>query len=61
MGINGRRGPWSCEGSMLQCRGIKGKEAGVGGWVEEYLHRSRGREDGIGNFWEGETGKGDNI
>ena len=24
--------------------GINGKEVGVGGWVEEHPHRSRGRE-----------------
>jgi hypothetical protein len=42
---------------MPQCRGIKGREAGVGGWVEEHTHRSRG--DGIGSFQEGEKpGKG---
>jgi hypothetical protein len=38
---------------MLQCRGIEGREVGVGGWVEEHPYRSRGREDGIGGFWEG--------
>jgi hypothetical protein len=26
---------------------------GVGGWVEEHPHRSRGREDMIGCFQEG--------
>jgi hypothetical protein len=37
-------------------------EVGVGGWVEEHPHRSRGRQDGIGDFREGgETGKGDTI
>jgi hypothetical protein len=31
----------------------------VGGWVEEHPHRSRGREDVIGGFWEdGKQGKG---
>jgi hypothetical protein len=25
----------------------------MGGWVEEDLHRSRGRKDVIGCFWEG--------
>jgi hypothetical protein len=31
----------------------------VGGWVEEYLHRSRGKEDMIECFWEGgKPGKG---
>jgi hypothetical protein len=44
---------------MLQCRGIEGREVGVGGWVEEHPHRSRGREDVIGYFWEGgKLGKG---
>ena len=44
---------------MPQCRGIEGGEVGVGGWVEEHPHRSRGREDGIGGFWEWEKrGKG---
>ena len=44
---------------MPQCRGIEAGEVGVGGWLEEHPHRSRGG-DGIGRF-EGETGKGDNI
>jgi hypothetical protein len=35
---------------ILQCKGIKSREVGVGGWVEEQLHRSKGREDGIGGF-----------
>jgi hypothetical protein len=38
---------------MPQCRGTEGKEVGVGGWVEEHTHRSRGREDVIGNFQKG--------
>ena len=38
---------------MPQYRGIEGREVGVGGWVEEQPHRSRGREDVIGCFWEG--------
>jgi hypothetical protein len=34
----------------------------VGGWVEEHLHRSRRKEDGIGDFGgKGGTGKMDNI
>jgi hypothetical protein len=36
----------------LQGRGIKGREVGVGGWVEEHPHRSREREDGIEGFQE---------
>jgi hypothetical protein len=44
---------------MPQFRGIKGREVGVGGCVEEHPHRSRGREDVIGCFQEGgKTGKG---
>jgi hypothetical protein len=32
---------------------------GVGGWVEEQSHRSRGRENRIGDFQErGKLGKG---
>ncbi|KRY63751.1 hypothetical protein T11_9870, partial [Trichinella zimbabwensis] len=27
--INGRRGPWSCEGFMPQCRGMPGPGMGV--------------------------------
>jgi hypothetical protein len=48
---------------MPQFRGMSGREEGVGGWAEEYPHRSRGKEDGIGSFQqreEAETGKGDN-
>jgi hypothetical protein len=37
---------------MPQCRGSEGGEVGVGGWVEEHPHRSRGRRYGIGGFWE---------
>jgi hypothetical protein len=52
-GINGRRGPWSYEGWIKpQCRGIEGRVVGVSGWVEEHLHRSKGREDGLGGFQE---------
>jgi hypothetical protein len=36
---------------MPQCQVIEDREVGVGGWVEEYHHRRRGREDGIGAFW----------
>jgi hypothetical protein len=44
---------------MPQCRGIDGGKVGVDGWVEEHPHRSRGREDVIGCFWEvGKPGKG---
>jgi hypothetical protein len=44
---------------MPQCRGIKCREVGVGGLVEEHPLRSRGREYRIGVFWEGvKLGKG---
>jgi hypothetical protein len=38
---------------MPQCRGIGGGEVRVGGWVEEYPHKSRGSENKIGCFQEG--------
>ena len=40
-------GPALCP-SVGEC---KGREAGVGWWVGEHSHRSRGRKDGIANFW----------
>jgi hypothetical protein len=52
--INGRRGPWSCEGSMPQYKGMPGPGMGVGGLG------SQGGGEGMGIFG-GETGKGDNI
>jgi hypothetical protein len=55
-GINGRGGPWSCEGLMFQCRGMLGSEEGVCRWVWEHPHRSRVRADG-----RGEIRKEDNI
>ena len=51
--INEKRGPWSYEGSMPQCRGMD-RKAGVGGSV------SRERGDGMGGV-RGEMRKGDNI
>jgi hypothetical protein len=45
--------------SRCHCRRIEGRELGVGKFIEEYPHRSRGREDVIGCFWEvGKLGKG---
>jgi hypothetical protein len=41
---------------MPQCRGM----IGVGGWVREYPHRSRGSGMRKG-VWGGETRKGDSI
>jgi hypothetical protein len=36
--------------SVSEC---KGGQAGVGGWVGEHPHRSRGRRDDIRGFWTG--------
>ena len=43
--INGRRGPWTYEGSMPQYRGMSGPGTGSG-WVGE-----QGKGEGIGIFW----------
>ena len=45
--FNGRKGPWSCEGSRPQCRECQDRVAGVGGLV------SRGMGDAIGSFLRG--------
>jgi hypothetical protein len=52
--INGRRGTWSCEGSMPQCRGIPGPGRGSG-WVSEQGEGSKMR------IFRGETKEGANI
>jgi hypothetical protein len=57
-GINGRRGPWSYEGWMPQCRVIEGRGAADVGWVEEYSHRRRGIGNGMGVFGRGKSGRG---
>jgi hypothetical protein len=33
---------------MPQCRKTEGREVEEGGWVKEYPHRRKGREDGMG-------------
>jgi hypothetical protein len=55
--INGRRDPWSCKGSMFQCRGMPGQGCGSG-WVGVHPHRSREREDEIGTSWMGNWERG---
>jgi hypothetical protein len=50
--INGRRGPWSCEGSMPQYRVMPGPGS-RSGWVGE---QGEGGEDR--GFSEGKLGKG---
>ena len=37
---------------------FEGGEVGVGGWVGENPHRSRGKGDGIGSFWRGNQERG---
>jgi hypothetical protein len=44
---------------MPHCRGLEGREVGIGGLTEEHPHRSRRRMDVIGCSLEGEElGKG---
>jgi hypothetical protein len=45
-------GPMKAQ-QMPPCGRIEGREVEEGGWVEEHPHRSRGRADGKGCFWEG--------
>jgi hypothetical protein len=51
--INERRGPWSCEGSVPQYRGIPG-QGSRSGWLSEQWERGW---DGRGGS-EGKSGKG---
>ena len=44
---NGRRGPWSCEGSMPQYSGMPGL-GNRSGWIGE-----QGEGEGIEGFWRG--------
>jgi hypothetical protein len=50
--VNGRRGPWYCEGSMPQCGGMPGPGSGSG-WVGEQGEGGRDR-----GFSEGKLRKG---
>lgn len=52
MVINGRRDPWSCEGSMPQCRGMS-RPGSRSGWVGEQGEAGQDR-----GFSEGKIGKG---
>jgi hypothetical protein len=52
LAINGRRGPWSCEGSMSQCRGML-EPGSRSGWVGEQGEGGRDR-----GFLEVKPGKG---
>jgi hypothetical protein len=52
LAINGKRGPWSCEGSMSQCRGMAGPGS-RSGWVGE-----QGEGAGDRGFSEGNPGTG---
>ena len=53
--INERRGPWSYEGSMSQCRGMPG-QGSKSGWVSEQGERGEDR-----SIFRGEMRKGDTI
>ena len=56
--VSGRRDPWSCEGSLPQCREMPVSPtptANTGEWVGWSQH---GRGEGIGDFSEGKPGKG---
>jgi hypothetical protein len=60
-GINGRGGPWSCEGLMPQCRRMPGG-GGRRGWVDgETLSYKQGEGRWNRGGCKGETRKGDNI
>jgi len=49
-GISGRRGPWSCEGLMPQCRGMPGQGGRSG--------QKQGEEEWDRRLPEGKPGKG---
>ena len=60
-GINGRGGPWFCEGLMPQHRGMLGQLGGreqVGG---EHPHRGRKRRGRMVSFQRGNWEGGANI
>ena len=57
-GISGRRGP--VKARFPSVGEYQGREVGVGGWVREHPHRSRGRGNGIGGGWRGNQDR-DNI
>ena len=35
---------------ISQCSGMEGREAGMGGWLEEHHHRSMEGENGVWGF-----------
>jgi len=58
-GINGRGGPWSCEDSIPQCRGVLARAVRQEwmGLCGSTLIESEGR-DGLGSLWRG-NGEGE--
>jgi hypothetical protein len=57
--INGRRGPWSCEDLIPQCKGMPG-QGGGSGWVDKWGNTliEAGKEDEIGDFRVGDQERG---
>lgn len=56
LGINGRRDPWSCEGSMTSVGECQGREAGGSVWVcgsSPSWRQGLRRWDGVAVFWTG--------
>jgi hypothetical protein len=45
------------DSSVGECEGGRW-EVGVGRWMGEHSHRSRGMGNGIGGYWSGKAGKG---
>jgi hypothetical protein len=52
LGINGRRGSWSCEGLMPQCKGMQGQ--GGQSWGHTLIEAGGGGME----FQRGKSGKG---
>jgi len=55
--MSGRRDPWSCQAVMLQCSGMPGRQARVGGFVEAPSEK-QGRGYVIVGFWSGTWERG---
>jgi hypothetical protein len=58
VGHHWRRCPWSCEGSMPQCRGMPGQVGRSGRVVERIPSQKQGKGKWDRTFVEGKLGKG---